>query len=445
MQLFQGEVNSLSPLAARFARVVLAIGLGVSIVWQSTPVCAEETITPAAAPLLGESLIRLPKVDASPDVATLVNWQEPLSVPYAGVASGLSTTFPGQQVVSLAATPLLALNQAPFEDVSGGDPNAPPAPLPSDGPLAAPTPPAEEPSSDSSDVKDKAGELQTLGKEPPKSIDNLEFLRRQTVLLKTGQWQADVGLTYTMFENTFPIAVLDNANQVIGVVQGRSRQRLATIPFELRYGLTDRIQAFCALPVGWANSEISFPGSETHDDIGGLADLRTGASFLVRHGCGWDPDLVATLTMTAPTGDPGPFSIGLAPGARLGEGYWGVAANLLWVHTLDPIILFYGVGYKHRFDAELSGLQVNPGEEFNLQMGVGFALNPNVTLSSSFLGVYISQYEANNVQLAGSELEIARQRFSVTIARGNRIVEPFAEIGMTQDSPGYRCGVVWTF
>ena len=431
-------------------RIVLHTALAVALIWQGislTNRCAAQSdgpITVAAIPHTGDTLVPLPKVAPPSYDAALADWQEPVQLPYASVASVLTTSYPGQQVPSLTPTELTVMSQQPLE--GAGDENAADQmPAEDQSPFADDAPAADQVPAAVQAPAANPAEPKTLGKAPPPNNNNLEFLRRQTVLLKPGQWQFDAGLTYTMFENTFPIALVDNANQVVGVVQGRARQRLATIPFELRYGLTSKIQAFCALPVGWANSGISFPGSEIHDDIGGLADLRAGASFLVRQGCGCDPDQVATIAMTAPTGDPGPFSIGLAPGARLGEGYWGIAANVLWIHTLDPIIVYYGVGYKHRFDAELSGLQVNPGEEFNLQLGVGFAVNPNVTLSSSFLGAYISKYKANSVQLAGSELEIVRQRFSVTIARGSKIVEPFAEIGMTQDSPGTRCGVVWTF
>jgi hypothetical protein len=36
-------------------------------------------------------------------------------------------------------------------------------------------------------------------------------------------------------------------------------------------------------------------------------------------------------------------------------------------------------------------------------------------------------------------------RFAATIANCGRIVEPFAEIGMTDDAPAASVGITWTF
>jgi len=119
--------------------------------------------------------------------------------------------------------------------------------------------------------------------------------------------------------------------------------------------------------------------------------------------------------------------------------------NLLFVHVYDPVTIFYGVGYRHRFANEIAGNYFTPGEEFNYQCGVGFAVNPSVTLSGSFAGAYISQWQLNNAPLVGSVLEPQRMRFSVTVVKPRRIVEPFAEIGMTPAAPSSRIGITWTF
>ena len=289
------------------------------------------------------------------------------------------------------------------------------------------------------------GRDQKLGEEPPKSTNNLQFLRRQAVLLEPGDWQVDVGIAYSLFEDRLPINLVDGGGNLVSVVEGNIDQRVALIPFEVRLGVTENAQLFCSVPVGWAGTQLSFPGTETHEDVSGLADLRAGASLLLLEGDGCCPDVVATLAFTAPTGEVGATPIGIAPGAQLGEGFWAASANLLWIHTIDPVVIFYGGGYRHRFDADLDGVDVNPGEEFNLTVGVGFAVNPCVTLSAAYAGAYLTQYEGNGVDLAGTALEISRMRFSVTIARGEKLVEPFAEVGMSDDAPGTRIGVVWTY
>ena len=180
------------------------------------------------------------------------------------------------------------------------------------------------------------------------------------------------------------------------------------IPMELRVGVTDRTQVFFDLPVGWADSELAYQIGQSHNDIVGLGDVRAGFSSMVRQGCGGDsPDIVATFAGVAPTGNPGnPLLTGINTGNRLGQGFWQFQTSVLFVHTYDPLVVFYGCGYVHRFGNEIAGNYYQAGEEFDYQCGVGFAVNPTCTVSSSFLGAYITQWQLNNQPIYGSTLEI---------------------------------------
>jgi hypothetical protein len=285
-----------------------------------------------------------------------------------------------------------------------------------------------------------------LGKAP--ANNTLQFLRRQTVLLAPGQHQLDVGISYSLYNNDFPLPIVNTpGGPIVAVDRERIRQRIFLIPTELRYGLTDRTQAFFDLNVGWANSELSFPLAQSHSDIVGLGDTRAGFSTLVRQGCGGDsPDVVWTVAGVAPTGNPGnPLLSGINTGNRLGQGFWQAQTSVLFIHTYDPLVVFYGCGYVHRFGAEIAGNYFQAGEEFDYQCGVGFSVNPTCTVSGSFLGSYIGQWAVNHQPLLGSTLEIQRMRFSLTMVKQSRIVEPFAEIGMTVYSPTSRVGITWTF
>jgi len=286
-----------------------------------------------------------------------------------------------------------------------------------------------------------ASEQTELGSAP--QSNELVFLRRQTVLLEAGACQFDIGFAYAHLDGQDSVAILDNGD-VIGVADARTRRRLLTIPLEIRYGLTDRVQLYCNVPFGYANSELAFPGFKESDDRGGIGDTRFGASMLVRQGVCYSPDVVVTVGATAPTADT-PFPrVGLAPGAQLGEGYWAINTNLLCVHTVDPCVLFYGVGYNHRFDTTFQGVRVNPGEEINYQFGVGFAVNSQLTFSSIFQGAYLTETALDGDRLEGTTLEPMAVRFAVTWARCNKLFEPFAEIPMTDDAAA-RIGLTWTY
>jgi hypothetical protein len=110
------------------------------------------------------------------------------------------------------------------------------------------------------------------------------------------------------------------------------------------------------------------------------------------------------------------------------------------------VVLYYGLGARYRFEEEfLGGIVVDPGEEYSYQLGVGFAANSRVTLSTTFLGSYIVEDRINSQRIEGSNLEPLRLRFAVTIQQPCRICEPFATIGMTDDAPGAHVGITWTY
>lgn len=290
---------------------------------------------------------------------------------------------------------------------------------------------------------------ETIGEEPEDY--NVQFLRRQSVLLGHGDWQMDYGVSYGLSENDFPVAVLDNLGDVTGTIEGTNKNRLLLTPVEFRYGVTERAQAFVNIPMGWSNSELTFTGFDEFESEIGIGDVSGGLSILLCDGCQYKPDVIATLGFTAPTGNPEfPLLTTLTPNSTLGEGYWAASAQLLFIHTYDPVVLFWGFGYRHRFDEDFAntnlGIQqdVRPGRTAFYQCGVGFGVNEWITLSTSFAGAYISEMYIDGDRVEGTILEPLRLRVAVTINSPAKIIEPFAEFGMTDDAVDARFGITWT-
>ena len=105
------------------------------------------------------------------------------------------------------------------------------------------------------------------------------------------------------------------------------------------------------------------------------------------------------------------------------------------IHTYDPVVVFWGGGYRYLFEEDFLDAQIRLGQQISYQLGVGFAVNERVTLSTSLLGLYVTETELNGVGIPGSMHDPIRMRFSLTSWRNCRIVEPFAEIGMTDTAP----------
>jgi hypothetical protein len=286
--------------------------------------------------------------------------------------------------------------------------------------------------------------VEKLGDAPPSN--SLVFLRQQAILLEPGKCQFDWGLSYSVFNETFALPEINHSGTVVGVENERIRLRLMTIPFAVRYGLCDGVQAYLNVPLGWANSEETTDvGTSLTNNFGGTGDISGGFSVQLMKGCGaWVPDVIGTLGFVAPSGHATFASSLVAANSFLGQGFWDITTNFIAVHTLDPVIFYYGGGYVHRFENSIDGVEVNPGEEFDYLFGVGFSVNSWVTISGTLLGSAITRYGANGVSLPGSDQDPIRFRIAATVIKDNRICEPFAEIAMTPDAPS-RVGITFTY
>jgi hypothetical protein len=283
----------------------------------------------------------------------------------------------------------------------------------------------------------------TFGRRPESNA--LQFLRTQDVLLAEGAWQFDTGLVYTLFENSFPVPVIDEiTGDVVGVVDGQVRRRLLYTPLATRYGLTRNIQMFANLPMGYSNTQLSTFGVSDSINRGGIGDLSAGASFHLLKSEDQLPDVIATMDFTAPTGVFDTPIFGQVPGSNLGQGFWALSGSLLFVHRYDPVIVFYGGGIRHLFEREFDGVLFSPGEQILYQFGVGFSVNDRVTLSTAFQGFYITNTQLDNETIDGTNLEPISIRFAATIARNCRIIEPFVAIGATHSAPAANFGLVVT-
>jgi hypothetical protein len=303
-------------------------------------------------------------------------------------------------------------------------PPATPAPAPSQNP-----PPAD----------------QKFGEKPQDYSQ--EFLRQESVLLKPGQWQFDLGLSYLNFFHDY--TNLGSAAGNIVPVDSRITRRLLLAQLDARYGIDNDWQAFVNVPFGWSNTEYSFAGFDDFVNAGGIGDINFGANWLVHKSCGQscDPDIIATFGVTAPTANVSPLQgIIEPPNSALGQGFWFGYWNVTFIHTIDPLILFYGFGSRHGLPREFEGFNIAPGAQYLYRAGVGFAVNERVTLSGALTGSYITDPYLNDVRVAGLAMEPVTLRLAATVAgRCQRLIEPFVEFGLTPDAPNAHVGVTFTF
>ena len=300
----------------------------------------------------------------------------------------------------------------------------------------------------SKDGEKKEGALsgaEKLGKEP--EDNTLVFLRAETVLLKPGQSQFDIGMTYLITSNQFPI-LLVNDQTVVGVDEVNFRSRQLVVPMEYRTGLLKRVQGFLGAPVGWANTQLEFNNQEGYFNDGGLGDVYFGLTAQLIDATPDCPYVIGTLSATAPTGnDPFTGAAAFASSApALGQGFWSIQGQMLFIQEYDPCVIFYGGGVEGFFPHEYIGREFKRGMEYSYLFGIGFAVNERITLSSRFRGSYIDDLEVDGNRVLGSNIEPMTLRFAATISKPcKRLMEPFVEFGLTEEAVNSYFGITWTF
>lgn len=337
-----------------------------------------------------------------------------------GTIGSLSTLSDTELAQPLSLSQAISVPQAIEEP-----PLLPPPVLPAPGepPVAAPPGPA-------------AGEAQKLG--PAPEDNRLLFLRQATVLLNPGQAQFDWGFDYAWQERQYPTVLGDATLDSL-----RVRQRRLVAPLAIRYGVSERLQAFAELPVGLGSLEReTVLGRQTHTEFN-IGDLSGGFNYLIHRGDEACPDVIFNFRFVAPTG---PASIGTIDSlSSLGAGFWSLAGDVLCVKTYDPVVVLYGVGYRHYFEHEFFGRQIAPGEELYYRFGAGFAVNDRITFSTIVLGSYISDFRVDGADRFDTSLEPICVRLALTANIDRcRILEPFVRIGITPDAPNAELGITVT-
>jgi hypothetical protein len=310
--------------------------------------------------------------------------------------------------------------------------------------------------------EDKLATADKLGEKPEDR--SLDFLRAETVLLKPGKYQFDIGVSYSIQERNFPILfrtvdptnpiddahvlTTDGTNILFSADEARFKTREFEVPMQLRYGLYKRVQLFVGAPVGWSNTEVDLTGRDEFKNDGGLGDVYAGATIQFQEAEADCPYVIGTGFVTAPTGGD-PFtnvSVFAPTGPSLGNGFWKLSGNLLLIQPMDPVTFFYGAGMRGSFEHDYVGATFEPGLEYTYTFGLGFAINEKVTLSSQLFGEYQSRLQINGQGLEGSSQEPISLQLAATIARPcDRLVEPFVQFGMTEDAVAVNFGITYTY
>jgi len=220
------------------------------------------------------------------------------------------------------------------------------------------------------------------------------FLRKSSVLLGRGQKEINISVGYGKWQDPLRILKIWNMNADIG----------------LRMGITQRTEGFVGIPIVWGQREVY--GEKTGEF--GLGDIVAGFKHLIVVEHGNFPDIVGSVNLSFPSGRQSDSYNPL----NLGSGIWQMSSSLSFVKSSDPAAIFGTVGYNHSFGSEI-------GRNINYLLGLGFAVNPKLTLSGQFSGAY--EFE--------SKREPMSFRAGLSYNSGlNQYIEPSVTFGLNDDA-----------
>lgn len=306
---------------------------------------------------------------------------------------------------------------------------------------------------------ESAGDPEEYGVPPPRRVPL--FLQETTVLLEVGEYQYESGLRYSTNENVFPVsAILDGTAFVANATR---KQQSVITPLEFRVGVGDELQAFVNLPLGWSKQRTTAQQTQQAEDNKlGIGDLSFGLTKLLWHWKTEQTRLLGSVSVSAPTG-PSAFAINSQSDyASLGRGYWTAGVGVNVVHTIDPLAVFGGVGYTQTFAVNTDGGRtLNAGNTFYYSIGLGYAVNPTVSLNTAFSGGFTGEVTLDDQRLAGTATEPLSLKVAATFANASRddkkkkkphhkylsatVREPFVRFGLTGSATDVDFGIRVTY
>jgi hypothetical protein len=246
----------------------------------------------------------------------------------------------------------------------------------------------------------------------------------------------------------------------IGLIDVRRVSRdINTFSLTGRYGITSRFEVEAKVPWVYASSQtltrpLATPSvtDESFDTNGsGLGDIELAARYQLNQFRGDNAVYIGSLRYKSKTGT-GVFDVPIVPGTGLqqelptGSGFDAIQPGITWLYPSDPAVFFGGASYLYSFGRDVGNGYgyVNPGGIFDVNLGMGLALNERASFSVGVQYSWVSgTSQRDPVQVArvlapSSGIQLGTMRFGIAYRLAPKInMNLSLGIGVTDDSPDF--------
>jgi hypothetical protein len=284
----------------------------------------------------------------------------------------------------------------------------------------------------------------TKEEESQKQTEVLTAAGREYTLIP----RKNLGFEYDLIYNYFSTDILRDLRNDQGnrLSVERSGNHVLTNQLFTEYGLLNNLSLNIILPFVYKYDNRS---SEDDRKVTDLGDIAAGLQYQPFKESDALPSIIVALNGSFPTGR-SPYKINPDEDLSTGNGYYSAGGSLTFSKTVDPSVAFGSISYSHPFsttdtDQILSnGLvlrEVEAGDTFAFNLGIGFALSYNTSLNLAYQYAYHleSNYHFTNGSEFGSSTWVTS---SFSIGTGWRLSSRFSlyirvDIGLTHDDPDF--------
>lgn len=253
------------------------------------------------------------------------------------------------------------------------------------------------------------------------------------VLLRKGRTQVEPTVSYShISKNRIGLSGLSIYDVIfIGEIRAEEVERdLFTSSLGIRHGITNNLQVDVELPAQ-LQREDTFAGpieerNQSTQYYKGFNDISAGLFYQFMKETQTRPGMIAHTRIKAPFGE--------AP--RFGSGIWAVKTGLVMVKSSDPVALFSNLAYTYTLPGVVNRVDINPGNSFEYNVGMAYALNYNLSANMSFEQIFVTQALSNGSPVPGSRLVLANFKTGATYAINKSLSIDFSVgTGLTENSP----------
>jgi Helix-turn-helix domain len=259
-----------------------------------------------------------------------------------------------------------------------------------------------------------------IGEAPKQRPADEVFLRAEKVLLAPGEVTLDVGQFYSKADDRRLVQV------GAGVGLGTVETQAFTTSIQARIGVLKETQLSVGTSYQKQESDVFFgstPISESSRSEFG--DVVLGLSRTVLHEGSGIPNVIVALNGHVPTGDTS----------------YALGGGLALVKSVDPVVLFGSINYRHTFSRDFADVtRLEPEERLDASLGYALALNDTLTISMALSGLFTAATRFDNATLRQTERFSLQLGLTSWLGKG-LYIEPTVSIGLSGPGNSLALGV----